>query len=1125
MVTTIISDPFEDLRKKEEETVSIDQGVADPFADLNLPKPEPTPQVQTPAKVDDPFQDFGPKLEPVKGLTKEDVINDQERMDKIRKMMSTTKDVYYETAPAEEVMEDFMTHMRWMNTNELSTAKEAINISAADDNTKAIYGDAFRVYDEMGSIFSNGDGWNGVIDYGTAFVASPSLWLGLGIGKIAGAAGSKAASKAATTAAINAATQQVVKKSGGKVVAESIKTELKNTAAKAAARYHIAGALAVEAPVSILQDYLLQDIRMDTGVQDEFDFVSSAISAVAGSLGAAPSIYTLRRSAGSSFSETGELLDKSYALRAKNSAKRAAPKVKASLDKAQTDWLKLAEAGIPFESNVRLQNSVLDWFFDVNREDSLVRILQAEGADFSFEEGAFTRDLLGYALNMGDESLEDFNKVFEPLGVTFGEATEILANTVRRGGQTLSKPSIAARFFKDMRNVSVAKKNAADAITKGLDEAPDAEVTSKDLLGYTQSLWKKMLVSTFPTTAVNVKGWAIARSSTAMSDLMLAGGYLGRAGMRAVIDPAGAIRDLKKIRALAQNQTFALQTLVDPFLSAEAFNALLERAPTKIRKSVTGQIYGGVEDFSPERFGLSPTSRGVKTAEGVSDFAQKISLVHLQDTLTKGVSGLTALDKQSRLNFGKGIQQLVEDGEAWKLTDEMWEKSMQAVLRETFSEDLSKGNHYLRGVARFIQDLSVQPGVGFILPFGKFLNNTVAFTYRHSPLAYFGVMGRIFRGQRDEAVAEMAARATVGTMALGYLSYEEGQKQAEGLQWFERRNDDGSIEDITNLFPYSVYALTGRILSNWHRGEGMDQSLVDSLLQQLGPLDALESVAAPSFIKDFARYLTDTSVAPEEKQNAFETVGDVAIYLGANVAEIAAGFTRPLDLPVRVLSYGTPEMGGGYTLDRKQAEGMDKVVLGLTRYVSGVFNFLAGEENEYGVRMYGEPKESAMSAGPVMVPNPAGSLVGTTLQPPASKINKVMGMVDKPPFRVDSFTSGVPEYDAFMNKEITPLLEQRAAELLKNPTFINGEQSVKIKMVDNLIQQTRQDVLSLLEGMRIGDPEERLLNERRKLLVLDRSARRRAMKALGITTDENKLSLYEIEAIRRRMDLEEDSLK
>jgi hypothetical protein len=76
-----------------------------------------------------------------------------------------------------------------------------------------------------------------------------------------------------------------------------------------------------------------------------------------------------------------------------------------------------------------------------------------------------------------------------------------------------------------------------------------------------------------------------------------------------------------------------------------------------------------------------------------------------------------------------------------------------------------------------------------------------------------------------------------------------------------------------------------------------------------------------------------------------------------------------------------------------------------------------------------------------------------------------------------------------------------------------------------MIQETRREILGLLEGGRIGDSQDRLNNERRKLLVGDRGARRRAMKALGITTDEHKLSLFEIEAIKRRMDLEKDEFE
>ena len=125
-----------------------------------LAKPSATPSLPSVKQL------AAPKPTPSLNLSVEDVINDQDRLGKIRKMMAKTKDVYYETAPPEEVMEDFMSHMRWLNTNEVSTAREAFNVASADDETKAIYGDAYRIYDEMGSMFTNGDAWNASIDYG-----------------------------------------------------------------------------------------------------------------------------------------------------------------------------------------------------------------------------------------------------------------------------------------------------------------------------------------------------------------------------------------------------------------------------------------------------------------------------------------------------------------------------------------------------------------------------------------------------------------------------------------------------------------------------------------------------------------------------------------------------------------------------------------------------------------------------------------------------------------------------------------------------------------------------------------------------------------------------------------------
>lgn len=1066
-------------------------------------------------------------IPPSEGLTVEDVVNDEERLADIRSWAAKEKDVYFETAPAEEVVDAFMTHMRWLNTNEVSTAAEALKIASADDEKKASYGKVYKIYDEMGSMFSNGDAWNGTIDYASAFITSPSLILGLGIGKIAGAAGTRAAATVARSEAINAATKEIVKQSGGKVAAETVKNELRNTASKTAARINIQGVLKAEVPLAFGQDYLLQDIRIDTDVQEEYDFVQAVAATVAGGFSAIPSIAVLRNSSESILSDTGRLLDESYKQRARTSAKRAAPRIKEALEKNLVDWNKLAEAGKGLPENPALDRAISDWFSNPDVEDSLFNIIMSEGADLNTADDVlWSEEIINYARNMGDEALNEFNKALEPLGITFGQAIERVAANAKFAGETFNPISRSKRIYKEFRNISVTKRNAAKRAAEAAgEEVADAEVTPRQITGYIQSTWKKMLVSTWQTTAVNVKGWMLSRVSGSLADMTAASGLMGRAGLRAVFDPAGAAKDAAKARALIANQTFALQTLVDPFLSAEAFKEILDRAPSKVKKRLTGQIFGGVDTFSPERFGLDPKTGMIRATEAVSDFAQKFSFVTLQDSLTKGISGLTTLDKETRLAFGKGIEEIIQTGDAWRITDEMWDRVARTVLRDTFSEDLTKGKTLLAQVAKGIENVSNNPVGGFVIPFGRFMNNTAAFLYRNSPTGFLPVMGSIFKGEPLDDLSERTARATVGTMALLYLYKQEGEKQEEGLQWNQRRMSDGSIEDITNLFPYSVYSLIGRISHNLVRGEGMDQGLVEALMQQVGPIDAIDSLAAPTFVKDFTRWVTDTSVTDEDKASALSSFEDWGIYVGAQVGEVAAGFTRPLSVFNNAVSMAYPEAGGGLVIDRKQAEGFDKVILGFSRNTSSIFNYLLGEENEYGVRMYGAPKESTISEGPARITNPMLGIIGTIQMAPQNNINRLLAMVDKPAFKADSFTSGNPQYDAFMNKEITPLLEQRAKALMKNEIFKKAPQSAKMKLVDNMLATTRDDILNLLEGHRIGDPEDRLINERRKLLTRDRAARRRAMKALGITTEEHKLSLFEIEAIRNRMAFEKDEFE
>ena len=1091
--------------------------------------PPPVPVIDDPRDWSDLEVGFETKSveEKKDTLTYDDVIADPERLGKIRDLMSTTKDVKYKDAPAEEVMDAFMSQMRWMNTNEAYTAKELFNITASDEETKAKYGEAFKVYDEMGSMFSNGDAWNGVVDYGLAVASSPSTWLGLGIGKIAGGIGAKAASKAAQVAAIKTATNQIAVKAGGKVAKKIIASKLTIASSKAAAKFHVAGVLAAEIPLNTIGDYWYQQTQLETNVQDEYSFLQGGIAAVAGGIGAIPSIGILRSSSESALSGVDELLTAATKERAKNASKKAAPGIRASLKKAQVDWLKMAEAGKAFEDNTTLKKSVSDWFLNPQREDSFVRILQDAGYNLKFEEESFTAGIIGYAKNMGDEALAEYSEIFAPLGINFGQAMEALAYSAREAGQVQNKASQAARFFNQLNGVSVSQKTANKNLSEAAMDAAGnpikgEKVAEKDILRYASSTWKKTLVSTPMTTALNVKGWGMARAANQMGDLFIMGGHLGTAGIQALVgNTAGSVKHLAKVKALAQNQAFALGSLVDPFLSHEAFLAMLERAPTKIQKSASGQIFGGVEDFSPARFGLNPESKIIKAVEGYSNFAQKISLVHLQDSLTKGVTGMISLDRESRLAFGKGISKLISDGEAYKLTDEMWERTMTKVLRETYSEDLSKGTGVLNKMAKTAQDISNNGVGGFLLPFGKFMNFTVANTYRYSPLSLYSASKYLAKEGMDETAEEMFARTAVGTSLWAAVVYNEAQKQGEGLQWFEHRKSDGSVENVQNTFPQSMYNLIGRILHNSVSGEGGSKELLTELTKQAGPLDAISSAVDFRWLKPMVDMLTDENYDTDQASPGREFANMIVEMSG----KVAAGYTRPFDAMNRAIGARFPEAGGGSIADIKQAEGIDKAVLQATRYTSSLFNYLLGEDDGEGNRLMGEPRQSALKAGNVKQPNPIGVMVGSKVEGPAKSINKLLGMVDKPPYLAESFSSGNAEFDAYVNKEITPLLESRATELLNNPFFKNLKQSQKIERVDNLLSMTQADLLNILEGGLIGGNEDRLLLARRNLLTGPKPARIRAKKELGITTADRKLSLFEIESIRRFMDVEKDVLE
>ena len=94
----------------------------------------------------------------------------------------------YEDIDDETLIDDFVENMRWFNTNSISTAGEVIFMNRANEREKQVAGEAYKLYDQLGSFWTN-DGMygkaEGIFDYIYAAAADPSNYIGLATGGLA----------------------------------------------------------------------------------------------------------------------------------------------------------------------------------------------------------------------------------------------------------------------------------------------------------------------------------------------------------------------------------------------------------------------------------------------------------------------------------------------------------------------------------------------------------------------------------------------------------------------------------------------------------------------------------------------------------------------------------------------------------------------------------------------------------------------------------------------------------------------------------------------------------------------------------------------------------------------------
>ena len=188
---------------------------------------------------------------------------------------------------------------------------------------------------------------------------------------------------------------------------------------------------------------------------------------------------------------------------------------------------------------------------------------------------------------------------------------------------------------------------------------------------------------------------------------------------------------------------------------------------------------------------------------------------------------MNSIDKYSRLLKGRTFQDVLESGSLADIDNEVMDRAMSDTLRSVFAEDYTVSKSlggFAGAMAQAVEKASNTPGIRFVLPFGRFMNNVMATAYQWNPVTggmeTASALMQAYKGQGKSIDAiEAFSKATVGGAAIAYAMDFQDDHAQKGYAWNELDTGTGEVSNITNTFPLSLLMIAGRVGSKMRKGE------------------------------------------------------------------------------------------------------------------------------------------------------------------------------------------------------------------------------------------------------------------------------------------------------------------
>ena len=1105
---------------------------------------------------------------------KKDDLKKYEYVNPIRDYMIERKGVDYQTATEEDVVEDFVQHMRYFNANTVSTAGELRFINKADDRRKAKARKAYEIYEQLGNVFQN-DGVmgavDGVKDYIFAAAKDPTNYLGLATGgaarvgvagisltgkqmvrasvreagrkalqdgatRSAAIAAAQKAGKEAATRAIKAGTSKkqskkvadqvvnTVQKDSRRFIAQEAMRKKQSELFQTAATKSLKQTIALDAGAAVLQDVMAQTAYIEVGAQENYSKTQTAFASLLGGVAGAAQLGFGMFRGSSGFDETGTTLegianaviDNNTAKLTAEESKEAAKLVKDTVK----SWNEKVESGFEINTAVMPSDLVRTIVIGEDGKSGLAKLLHDKGMKITGQQKV--SDVVTNVVRfLPEEDLVEINKGMKKYtDLQLGEITEdagtelrdLLAKDISEAGRTLAVMSQARKLI-DAGIVSVGDKNKRtfeDDIADAVRE--QNKMKKSEPLKYGQSVWKRLLVSSPATTMINVAGFSQYYVGQTMADLFNSSMLAFKALGQSTVNPNAARETMRQARALTMLQGQKMRNLLDPYTTHDAYLRFLDKNEGA-RRSLFETMAGGVE-ATADRYNINPDSKVFRNVEAFATAASQVTGVRIQDSFTKSQMFMTEMDKFLRVNKGVTLKEALLESDDF-IDEEIVQGALDSTLKSVFAKDYTTTEQpeLLRTAAKFAETFSNTPGLGTLLPFGRFFNNVVATAYQWSPLAapqqFAKFTKNLVKGEPDVTDRDAFARMLVGSTALRLSMDYDNERKEQGLGVYEVDVGGGTIVDAKNTFPFSLWLAAGRVLNNIRNGE----QVPPELQQELGTQLIVGQLARDAQFANDINNLLDVLTNVDEGARAASVDGFYKV--GGN---FISGFTRPLDAINKTIGFA---MGTDDAKDVRQAEGMNVFTQSATKYVDNIIEAFIDKTDS----ITGEDLEVATRSGKIYDANPFARIFGITIKPGRTATEKVYSMAEMFPWRANERTK-IPAYDKAFNGLVAPMLEVYTQQLLDDPNFKNATLTQKRGMLKARLSDVKSLVRQRMEKGYTGSENAVLRRAAKAAQKYNKETTREALKLMkeqmGVTGSLEDLSYKELEMFMMYADYLED---